>query len=78
MEKRRMSYIDIGKGIGIFLVVLGHTYRRNIVQIGCIVFICRCFSLYQDGSFAGVLIRRIMLSSLPKKHAGCFCRMPYS
>lgn len=32
MEKRRMSYIDIAKGIGIFLVILGHTYRRNIVQ----------------------------------------------
>ena len=32
MEKRRLNYIDITKGIAIFLVVLGHTYRGNIVQ----------------------------------------------
>ena len=32
MEKKRLYYIDIAKGIAIFLVVLGHTYRGNIVQ----------------------------------------------
>lgn len=32
MEKRRLNYVDITKGIAIFLVVLGHTYRGNIVQ----------------------------------------------
>lgn len=30
--KHRLQYIDIAKGIGIFLVVLGHVYRGNAVQ----------------------------------------------
>lgn len=30
--KYRLQYIDIAKGIGIFLVVLGHVYRGNVVQ----------------------------------------------
>ena len=31
-NNQRLHYIDIIKGIGIFLVVLGHVYRGNIIQ----------------------------------------------
>jgi fucose 4-O-acetylase-like acetyltransferase len=32
-EKARLSYIDIGKGIGIIFVVLGHLFRDNPLKI---------------------------------------------
>lgn len=30
-EKTRIAWIDIVRGIGIFLVIMGHTYRSNQV-----------------------------------------------
>lgn len=32
MNRKRLHYIDIVKGIGIFLVILGHVYRSNVIQ----------------------------------------------
>lgn len=31
-DNGRIAWVDIAKGLGIFLVVLGHTYRKNPVQ----------------------------------------------
>jgi fucose 4-O-acetylase-like acetyltransferase len=45
LRAERLSWIDVLKGIGIVLVVIGHIYsnRSDILSI------CRCSFLQQDG-----------------------------
>ena len=76
MEKRRMSYIDIGKGIGIFLVVLGHTYRRNIVQNWLYSFHMPLFFFISGWLFCGGIDKKDYVKFIAKKARGLL--LPYA
>ncbi len=46
---KRIVWIDIVRGIGIFLVIMGHTYRSNPVLNWIASFICHYFLYFRDG-----------------------------
>ena len=44
----RIDSLDILKGIGIILVVVGHMIGNQLYIRPWMLFICHCFSWYQD------------------------------
>ena len=49
-KKKREEFIDIAKGIAILCVIIGHTWKNAYpADKRLMLFICHCFSFYQDG-----------------------------
>ena len=71
MNTKRLDWIDIAKGIGIILVVLGHTLVPQVRETGFagflwifIIFICRYSSFYR-----GICLKKDFLTTQTKENS---------
>lgn len=72
MNTKRLDWIDIAKGIGIILVVLGHTLVPQVRETGFagfygylyIIFICRYSSFYR-----GICLKKDFLTTRTKENS---------
>lgn len=66
-NSQRLHYIDIIKGIGIFLVVLGHVYRDNVVQNWLYSFHMPLFFMVSGWLFNYEKIKSVSFLEITKK-----------
>lgn len=58
LANRRLDYMDVLRGFGIILMIMGHIGWGDLITL-FMHFICRCFSLFRDFSTGKMDVERL-------------------